>query len=126
MNTIPCQTTDLESMENDKRQTAPEPLTADQQEWMKNEGLAINVALIPRQKILADANGHVGIDPSMVQLAMQIQTREHAMVIRSEFVRNTKGDINKLLKAQLGQARKALLDKHFEIVAFNPDANSGQ
>lgn len=113
-------------METNQQHQTPEPLTPAQQEWMRSQGLAINLALIPKQKILADIDGEVRIDSSMVQLAIQIQTREQAMVIRSEFVRNTKGDINKLLKAQLQQARQALLDKHFEIAPFNPDAISGQ
>ena len=81
-------------------------------EWIDNEGLMIQMILVPQKSVLV-GTGTEGIDPSMVQVYSALRTRRDVRHQGSEFVKFSKGNVNKLLKAQFDTLRRELLDRHF-------------
>lgn len=95
-------------------------LDPDQLAWMQEKGLQMSMTLVPDKRRIATRDKPPGVDDSQVQLFIRIQTGTDHQIIHSDFVPNTRGDINKLLKAQFDIARKNLLDQR-----FNPGPTAG-
>lgn len=89
-----------------------EDVNADQIEWITKYGCSLFMTVIPKQNKI-EAEGNPSIDETEIQIHCRIVNKEEAQYSHSDFVPNTKGNINKLLKEQFKIIKDKLLDKRF-------------
>ena len=89
------------------------PGHTDQIEWMEKHGCSLFMTITPKQNKIK-VKGDPSIDETEVQLHCRIVNGQEAQYSHSDFVPNTKGNLNKLFKEQFKLINDTLLDKRFE------------
>jgi len=98
----------------EENQEKPQTLEPEQQQWMQKFGLTIHMTLVPEMNRLITPDRPRGADPSQVQIFTRISSNEDHKIIHSDYVRNTRGQLKKLMKAQFDLAMKELLAHRFD------------
>lgn len=91
----------------------PHALTPKQIAWIQQHGLTIHTTLVPKMNFLSIAGEEPDVDSSEVQLFTRIESGGQIKVMGSEFVRNTRGQLKRLIQEQIKNATKELLDHRF-------------
>ena len=87
-------------------------LSTEQIEWMTKYGCSIYMTITP-QKGEVKKEGRPVIDKSEIQIHSRIVDAEETKYYHSDFVPNTKGHVNKLVKEQFRIIKNDLLNKRF-------------
>jgi len=91
----------------------PEPISKEQFEWMESQGLSVHATLVPKNNLIDLPGSPAGINTSEVQLFTRISTGEKSKIIQSDFVRNTRKSVKKLIQSQMAMALKELMNQRF-------------
>ena len=87
-------------------------LSQEQIEWMTKHGCSIYMTVTPKKNIIKAEKRPV-VDESEIQLHSRIVDGEIVKYYHSDFVPNTKGNVNKLMKEQFKLIKNELLNKRF-------------
>ena len=87
-------------------------LSQEQIEWMTEHGCSIYMTMMPKKKE-TKLDKRAVIDESEIQLHSRIVDGETVKYYHSDFVPNTKGNVNKLMKEQFKLIKNELLNKRF-------------
>ena len=79
---------------------------------MTKHGCSIYMTVTPRKKETKPGKRAI-VDESEIQLHSRIVDGETVKYYHSDFVPNTKGDVNKLMKEQFKLIKNELLNKRF-------------
>ena len=88
-------------------------LSTEQIEWMSKQGCSIYMTMTPKKGDPKD-EGRPIVDESEIQIHSRIVNSETVKFYHSDFVPNTKGHVNKLMKEQFKLIKDELLEKRFE------------
>jgi len=88
-------------------------LSQEQIEWMTKHGCSIYMTVTPKKKE-TKLDKRAIVDESEIQLHSRIVDGEIVKYYHSDFVPNTKGNVNKLMKEQFKLIKNELLGKRFK------------
>ena len=83
-----------------------------QLDWVHSEGCTFFMTILPKKNIVKK-EGDPLIDETQIQVHTRIVNKAEAQYTHSDFVPNTRGNMNKLLKEQFKIIKDKLLDKRF-------------